>query len=392
MGLLQLISRKIGVDDIAWGTASFSWVDENGVSHTMQQINASSIPTVIGGSIETVLAAKEPAITSGTTAQYWRGDKSWQTLNEASVGLVPLSTDGTFAADSDSLLPTQKATKTYVDAHSGLYVPVPQTVLQGPVTSVGLPNFMPASAAGLSITSQNISTGTDALVVTAAAGTTTTGATNKIGYSTTNLTWGSLTASNTNYLYLTINADGSVTTGSTILPPIYQWGGSASNSSKQFTFNIQQMTGYMGNGVTAPQANIVFVGEAVTSGVAVTSALAYALMGRWQSTAAAFAGTGTKTTFNHNIGTQLVSVTAEAVCVTNDLGWVAGEIAYAIMPAYNPGAYIATFCGVGNDTRNTCSYTTGASYIFMVANKTNGATGLPTAANWNIVMTARRLW
>ena len=29
----------------------------------------------------------EPKITAGTTAQYWRGDKSWQTLNAAAVGL-----------------------------------------------------------------------------------------------------------------------------------------------------------------------------------------------------------------------------------------------------------------------------------------------------------------
>lgn len=31
--------------------------------------------------------AKEPGIAAGTTAQYWRGDKSWQTLNSAAVGL-----------------------------------------------------------------------------------------------------------------------------------------------------------------------------------------------------------------------------------------------------------------------------------------------------------------
>lgn len=31
--------------------------------------------------------AKEPAIAAGTTAQYWRGDKSWQTLNSTAVGL-----------------------------------------------------------------------------------------------------------------------------------------------------------------------------------------------------------------------------------------------------------------------------------------------------------------
>lgn len=37
--------------------------------------------------LTTNLAGKEPTITAGTTAQYWRGDKSWQTLNSAAVGL-----------------------------------------------------------------------------------------------------------------------------------------------------------------------------------------------------------------------------------------------------------------------------------------------------------------
>jgi hypothetical protein len=33
------------------------------------------------------LATKEPTITAGTTGQYWRGDKSWQTLDKSVVGL-----------------------------------------------------------------------------------------------------------------------------------------------------------------------------------------------------------------------------------------------------------------------------------------------------------------
>jgi hypothetical protein len=33
------------------------------------------------------LGGKEPTITSGTTSQYWRGDKSWQTLDKSAVGL-----------------------------------------------------------------------------------------------------------------------------------------------------------------------------------------------------------------------------------------------------------------------------------------------------------------
>lgn len=31
--------------------------------------------------------SKEPGITAGTTGQYWRGDKSWQTLDKTAVGL-----------------------------------------------------------------------------------------------------------------------------------------------------------------------------------------------------------------------------------------------------------------------------------------------------------------
>jgi len=37
--------------------------------------------------ITTSLAGKEPTITAGTTAQYWRGDKTWQTLDKTAVGL-----------------------------------------------------------------------------------------------------------------------------------------------------------------------------------------------------------------------------------------------------------------------------------------------------------------
>ena len=92
-------------------------------------------PTVPG------LANKENTITDGTTSQYYRGDKSWQTLDKTAVGLAnidnttdagkPISTATQTALDakensanksatttlgtSDILFPTQKAVKTYVD-------------------------------------------------------------------------------------------------------------------------------------------------------------------------------------------------------------------------------------------------------------------------------------
>ncbi len=94
------------------------------------------LPTVPG------LVTKEPIIAAGTTSQYWRGDKTWQTLDKTVVGLgnvdnttdadKPVSTavqtalnakentanksDVTTLGLSDVLFPTQKAVKTYVDA------------------------------------------------------------------------------------------------------------------------------------------------------------------------------------------------------------------------------------------------------------------------------------
>lgn len=52
----------------------------------------------------------EPAITTGTTSQYWRGDKSWQTLNKTAVGLA--NVDNT----SDANKPVSTATQTALDA------------------------------------------------------------------------------------------------------------------------------------------------------------------------------------------------------------------------------------------------------------------------------------
>jgi hypothetical protein len=46
-----------------------------------------SVTTWSSSKINTLLGGKEPSVTSGTSAQYWRGDKSWQTLNSSAVGL-----------------------------------------------------------------------------------------------------------------------------------------------------------------------------------------------------------------------------------------------------------------------------------------------------------------
>jgi len=69
--------------------------------------NTSDASKPISTATSTALAGKEPSITAGTTGQYWRGDKTWVTLDKTAVGLAnvdntsdaskPLSTAATTA-------------------------------------------------------------------------------------------------------------------------------------------------------------------------------------------------------------------------------------------------------------------------------------------------------
>lgn len=60
--------------------------------------------------LSTALAGKENSIVAGTTAQYWRGDKTWQTLDKTAVGLSNLS--NTSDADKPVSTATQNAINT----------------------------------------------------------------------------------------------------------------------------------------------------------------------------------------------------------------------------------------------------------------------------------------
>lgn len=204
---------------------------------------------------------------------------------------------------------------------------VRQTMSAGPVTTAGLPSLLPSTTtATLNLTSQNVSS-TYPLVATAAAGwSNATGApVDTIGYSTANLTWSSLTVSSKNYLYVTISG-GVMTPGKTLLPPIYQWGGTPATTNGQFTFNIGEMRGYLGNGTTAPQTNLVFVGEADTSGTAVTATIVYAYNGRYESGLTALPAAFTVVTGNHNIGCLPGQFDVLLKNTTTDSGYPVGSV------------------------------------------------------------------
>jgi hypothetical protein len=71
--------------------------------------NTSDANKPVSTATQTALDGKENSITTGTTAQYWLGDKSWQTLDKTSVGL------GNVDNTSDVNKPISTATQTELD-------------------------------------------------------------------------------------------------------------------------------------------------------------------------------------------------------------------------------------------------------------------------------------
>lgn len=84
-------------------TQAKTFLELDNVDNTSDTLKPLSTATV------TALAGKEDEITPGTTTQYWRGDKTFQTLNKAAVGL------GNVDNTSDALKPISTATQTALD-------------------------------------------------------------------------------------------------------------------------------------------------------------------------------------------------------------------------------------------------------------------------------------
>ena len=78
--------------------------------------------------LQTTLDGKESTISAGTTGQYWRGDKTWQTLNKSAVGLS--NVDNT----SDANKPISNAAQSALNAKADL--------VNGVIPSSQLPSFV----------------------------------------------------------------------------------------------------------------------------------------------------------------------------------------------------------------------------------------------------------
>ncbi len=129
---------------------------DSGITNAKISASAAIDQSKING-LTTALSGKEDSLTAGTTAQYYRGDKTWQTLDKSAVGLsnldniqqMPLSylSTVTTLGTSDVLVPSQNAVKTYVDNSITNYS-VTNTDLSGISANCGVGQVITVNGSG----------------------------------------------------------------------------------------------------------------------------------------------------------------------------------------------------------------------------------------------------
>ncbi len=405
--LRALLSLNSGASEPSTMYAYMLWLDTtNGL---LKQRNGANTAWIIRDTAaETRVVAKSGAYTvidddfgktfkaSGTwslalTAAATLLDGFWFALRNTGSGTITIDPNGSEQIDGATTVALAAGESCYVvcdgsafftigrstSSAASVVVPVRQTVLSGPVDSTGLSAFG-GSTGGTTVTA----TGT--LYATAANGFGASGAVDVVG-GVTNPSWTGLSTNGTMYLYVDI-AGGVATTGSTTLAPTYQWGGTYSTTSGQFTFNIQEMVGKVGNGSSAVQTNRVFVGEVTVAGGVVTAITWYALMGRY--TSAQF-GHALNTVYSqsHNIGCMPRDARVVYVNVTSEAGYVADDeldVSQGIADNSNNGVHVIlqkTAASVA--TSNNFRIQNAATPAGLVAG---------TVARWKLKLYVNRGW
>lgn len=377
--------------------ANTDWFDRGPLDQDVASGVISGLVATAGGTADAITLALTPAMTALTATPIWWRATGANTSTTPTVqrdalvaktlvkgNNLPLSLgdipgagawmcsqyDATF--DKEVLLNPAKA----VSRSS-----VRQTVLSGPVNINGIASFGGA-------TGSTTVTATGTLSVTAAGGSD-AGGDNDRAAVITNPSWTGLSTNGTMYLYLDIAADGTVTTGSTALQPIYQEGGTYSTTSGQATFNIQEMIMKVGNGSAASQVYRVFVGEVTVAGGVVTAITWYALRGRYRAPlgGSAYPAAATRVTFAHNLGVPNPIAQHIMQCIATDLGFSVGE-------SVDVGSFSSSTGTVNRalfNDRLEVGMIDNAATPYTV-NRATAAFAAITRANWNYRPKVTRSW
>lgn len=259
---------------------------------------------------------------------------------------------------------------------------VRHTVQSGRVDTNGYANFLGTSASLV----MPISATTTPLAISASGGSLDNDRWGKVVADTT-LT---LSASVTSFIMATIDTVGAITFSSVTLAPIYQFGGTPSVTNNQYTFNIGEMKMYLGNGSTASQVWAVCVGEAVTSGTAVTSVVNYALNGMYDSGYTATLP-NSATSKNHNIGLSDVDTSMLVKCTTIDASYAVGDIIKNPMQNWNEAAGRASI-QISSSTKTISIYPAVTNPWLSIIKGATSSVVVLTSANWAYKLLAKRGW
>lgn len=346
-------------------------------------ITVSAFTTLTTVTVELDSGALDSGLSGVAVGILSAANSSMPWLKSNSTGLTAL---GKFTLDADAAAALEAVTLQQMQAGiSAIHrVGSRQTVMSGPVDSSGLPSFG-------GVTGATTVTASGTLIAAAANGFNGLQEPDRIGY-ITNPSWTGLSVNGTMYLYLDIAADGSCTTGSTTLAPVYQEGGSYSTTNGQFTFNIVEMVGKVGNGSSASQVYRVFVGQVTVTTGTVSAITWYALngiyIGPWTAT---LPGVSTAVSRNHNLGVYPESSELTVECTTAEFNYAVGD---RIVSPLTTGAY-------GSNTDQSIQlwvstlstgFVTNGGNAFIAPNKTTGGALTLTAANWKYRIVSRRGW
>ena len=328
------------------------------------------------GADNPLTAIIDAAIASTRGAILERGASGWTILAPGAAGTVVTSNG--VGSDPSYLSPGALA----VVPRSS----VRQTVQGGPASG-GAPAFLPTTSASLSLTAQNVATGLNALTIAAAAGFNATGPADIVTQLTANPTWSGLAGNVTNYLW--INASTGAT-GVATLAPIYQFGGTIPTTSGQFTFDYQQMIGFLANGSSTVATPLVFVGEAVANATTVTGTIAYAYNGFFDSGYySTLQAPSTQISRSHNLGCADALGYFSAKNMGPENGYTLGQI-WQTPIANGSVMSIPAAIAVNRLTMITMSGNSGTGWYGT--NIATGAQAAFTAANWSPRYVVRRGW
>jgi hypothetical protein len=143
LGYTPLAPAAIGTTVQAFSTNLAAWSALLPTAKQDALVSGTNIKSINGTSIlGSGSVSVEPSITAGTTAQYYRGDKSWQTLNALAVGL------GNVDNTSDANKPVSTAQQTALNLKANLASPTFTGTVSGITAAmVGLGNVSNTSDA-----------------------------------------------------------------------------------------------------------------------------------------------------------------------------------------------------------------------------------------------------